>query len=65
MKMYTDNLHGTTRSYSHRYQFLQFVFVYHGDENAPSPPRCVMNDHNLDETVQETWDTAKCINIVK
>ena len=43
----------------------QFVFVYHGDDSAPSPPRCVVNDNNLDETIHETWDTAKCVNIVK
>ena len=41
------------------------MFVYHGDENAPSPPRCVVKDSNLDETIHETWDTAKCVNIVK
>ena len=45
--------------------FWQFVFVYRGDENATSSSRCVVNVHNLSEAIHETWDTAKCINIVK
>ncbi len=46
--------------------YVQFVFIYHGcEEPRPSPPPSSLDQRSLLDSMQESWDSAGCIDAVQ
>ena len=40
----------------------QFVLVYHGEDLLPTPPTSPLDEGEVEDTVQGTWEVTKAID---